>query len=59
MRLSEKTVSKGSKNIGKTIKEYAVGTGQILLIQRGQENIIPRGDTVLMEGDRIFYNHDS
>ncbi len=59
MRLSEKTVSKGSKDIGKTIKEYAVGTGQILLIQRGQENIIPRGDTVLMEGDRIFYNHDS
>lgn len=48
--LLEKTVKKGGKRDGKAIGE-SNSDGLLLLIQRGEEEIIPHGDTVLLSGD--------
>ena len=48
--LLEKTVKKGGKRDGKAISE-SNSDGLVLLIQRGEEEIIPHGDTVLLAGD--------
>ncbi|MBQ6310974.1 MAG: potassium/proton antiporter [Bacteroidales bacterium] len=48
----EKTVKPTSRRIGKKIKEVP-GSGIIILIRRGDENIIPNGNTVLYEGDHL------
>ena len=48
--LLEKTVKKGGKRDGKAISE-SNSDGLVLLIQRGEEKIIPHGDTVLVAGD--------
>lgn len=47
--LLEKTVKKGGKRDGKAISE-SNSDGLVLLIQRGEEEIIPHGDTVLLAG---------
>lgn len=50
--LIEKTVKKNGKRNGRRIKEVS-GDGLILLVQRGEKEIIPNGDTLLHEGDRL------
>ena len=48
----EKTIKPTSRRIGKKIKEVP-GSGIIILIRRGDKNIIPNGNTVLYEGDHL------
>ena len=50
--LIERAIKPGSKRIGHSISEFA-SDGLILLVRRADENIIPSGDTVLQEGDRL------
>ena len=48
--LLEKTVGKGGRRDGHAISEFD-SDGLVLLIRRGEEEIIPHGDTVLQSGD--------
>ena len=50
--LMEKKVKKGGKRDGRTIGETA-GEGLVLLVRRGEEEIIPSGDTLLRNGDML------
>lgn len=50
--LEERTIKAGGKRAGKRIADYP-GKGLIVLVRRGEENIIPDGDTILQAGDRI------
>ncbi|MBO6081532.1 MAG: potassium/proton antiporter [Bacteroidales bacterium] len=50
--LIEKTVKAHSPSVGHPVSEYA-GEGLILLVRRGDEEIIPSGETVLREGDGL------
>ena len=50
--LMEKTVRKGSPLDGGSIRNCDTG-GLILVVIRDNEDIIPRGDTVLQAGDRL------
>jgi NhaP-type Na+/H+ or K+/H+ antiporter len=50
----EVTLTAASAAIGKTIAELSIPRAAVLVsIQRGNETIIPRGDTILHVGDRI------
>jgi len=50
--LIEKEIGLKSKWVGKTISEYSRNPKElIILIQRGEETVIPRGDTVLEAED--------
>lgn len=49
-QLVEKIVKKNGKRAGHAIKDVE-GDGLILLIKRGDEEIFPTADTVLLEGD--------
>ena len=51
--LVEKTVKKNSRRVGHKLSEYA-GNGLVVMIQRGEESIIPNGDTILYAGDRLI-----
>ncbi len=51
--LVEKTVKKDSRRVGHKLSEYA-GNGLVVMIQRGEESIIPNGDTILYAGDRLI-----
>ena len=51
--LVEKTVKKGSRRVGHKLSDYA-GNGLVVMIQRGEESIIPNGDTILYAGDRLI-----
>ncbi|MBP3202547.1 MAG: TrkA C-terminal domain-containing protein [Bacteroidales bacterium] len=46
----EKTVKLGGKRAGHAIREFD-SEGLVLLVLRGDKEIIPRGDTVLEAGD--------
>ena len=48
--LVEKTVKPGGKRAGHAISEFS-GDGLVLLVKRGDQEIIPSGDTVLEAGD--------
>ena len=50
--LVEKTVKKGGKLDGYTISDISAD-GLVLLVRRGDEEIIPAGDTVLQAGDSL------
>lgn len=50
--LEEKTIKADSRRVGERIADQP-GKGLIVLVRRGEENIIPSGDTVLQAGDRI------
>ena len=58
--LYEKTVKVGSRRVGRPISEHP-GKGLVVLVRRGEESIIPSGDTILHAGDRlvILYLQDS
>ena len=51
--LVEKTVKPDSRRVGHKLSEFA-GNGLIVMIQRGEESIIPNGDTILYAGDRLI-----
>lgn len=48
--LYEKRIKPGSRRIGQPLKAHP-GTGLVVMIRRGKENIIPQGDSILQEGD--------
>ncbi len=50
--LVEKTVKKGGKRDGHTISDIS-GDGLVLLVRRGDQQIIPSGDTRLHAGDNL------
>lgn len=50
--LEERVVKRGSSIVGKSISELP-DKGLIVVVQRGERNIIPHGSTVLEGGDRI------
>ena len=50
--LYEKTVKVNSRRVGRPISEHP-GKGLVVLVRRGEENIIPSGDTILHAGDRL------
>ena len=50
--LVENKVKKGGKRDGRTIGETS-GEGLVLLVRRGEEEIIPSGDTLLRAGDLL------
>ena len=53
-RMQEFTVLPNSRLVGKTIKECALPQGVfVIMIQRGQRYIVPRGETMLLEGDTL------
>ena len=52
--ISLKSDAKSAELIGKSLKEVHLPPGNLIpVIRRGKTNIIPRGDTVLEEGDRL------
>ena len=51
--LVEKTVKPSSRRVGHKLSEYA-GNGLVVMIQRGEESIVPNGDTILYAGDRLI-----
>ncbi len=55
--LVEKKVKKDGKRAGRKISEVG-GSGLILLVIRGEQEMIPSGDTVLLEGDRLVLLRD-
>ncbi len=50
--LEERKIRAGGRNEGKMISEYS-GKGLVVMIRRGEENIIPHGDTRIKAGDRL------
>ena len=50
--LMEKTVKPGSKREGHTVGEFS-DEGLVLLVRRGEKEIIPNGSTVLQAGDNL------
>ena len=51
--LKEKTVKPGGKLDGIRLADYP-GKGLVVMIRRGEENLIPGGDTVLAGGDTLI-----
>lgn len=56
LRVAEQTIEPGSKYIGRCLKEFPANKNQIVLIKRGDERIIPHGDTTFIEGDVLYFN---
>ena len=50
--LEEKSIEKGGRLVGKRLSELTY-KGLVVIIRRREENIIPHGDTILEEGDRL------
>lgn len=50
--LIEKTVSVSSRRVGQRLADYP-GSGLVVMVRRGNESIIPNGDTVLEAGDKL------
>ncbi len=50
--LMEKTIKPGSKREGHTVGEFS-DEGLVLLVRRGDKEIIPNGSTVLQAGDNL------
>lgn len=58
VKLGERHVKKGSELIGLPLSKLKNTSGAlIVMVQRGQQIIIPNGDTVLLEGDILVLNH--
>jgi Trk K+ transport system NAD-binding subunit len=57
IRIIEEDIKRDDSRIGKKVSELDLGKGeQLLLIQRGDNNIIPYGGTVIREGDNLMIN---
>jgi trk system potassium uptake protein TrkA len=51
----EHTISRESKSLGKALKDLKFpNDARIVIIYRGDETIIPHGETILEEGDRVI-----
>ena len=55
--LHEKTLGPGNELIGKRLSEYH-GGGLVLLIRRANRDLIPSGETILREDDRLVILRD-
>ncbi|MEC6748420.1 NAD-binding protein [Marinilactibacillus sp. XAAS-LB27] len=56
----EVTVNTGSKADGATVKDIVISDNIVLIaVQRGNENMIVRGETVFQAGDHIFAYTDA
>lgn len=52
VQLLEKTIGKGDLYAGKALSEYSKDPQElVVLIRRGEDTVIPRGDTILETGD--------
>ncbi len=56
VHLYEKTLSHGTDWSGRPLAALDTGPRLVILIRRGEEVIIPRGDTVLQAGDVLVIN---
>ena len=55
VQIQEISISKNSNWVGKSIAECKIPKEQIIiLIRRGEENIIPSGSTVIMANDVLL-----
>lgn len=59
MQLIQMTMRKDHKYIGKKISELRMKNMLIVLIERGDETIMPRGDVVIEEGDILVLSAES
>ena len=58
IHLSERKIEKDSEWIGKKVFQYSPDSNElIVMIRRGDKAIIPRGNTVIEEGDIMVINH--
>lgn len=58
IHLSERKIEKGSEWIGKKVFQYSPDSNElIVMIRRGDKAIIPRGNTIIEEGDIMVINH--
>ena len=55
--LVEKAVKQGSRRVGHPLSEFP-GDGLVVMVFRGEHCIIPSGDTILQEGDRLLLLRD-
>lgn len=56
VHLYEKTIRKGGRWANKAIADIPAGENLIIMIKRGSDVIIPKGDTVLLEQDQLVIN---
>lgn len=57
IRLEERPVHADSRYCGLPIREYSpVAGGQVIMIKRKGKEIIPNGETILMDGDVLYVN---
>ena len=53
----QETISSGSEFVGKELRHYPIEKAQVLLVQRGEDSLIPHGATVLQANDVLFINN--
>lgn len=56
LKVQQVRLERDSKWIGKQVREYPIQKSQLVLIQRGDESIIPHGSTVFQENDVLYIN---
>ncbi|MCD1147427.1 potassium/proton antiporter [Peptoniphilus sp. KCTC 25270] len=57
--LLEFTINPGNPWIDKSIRDLGLTSSQlILMIQRGKEIVVPTGNTVIQEGDKVLYTKE-
>lgn len=59
IQLIQMKMHKGHKYINKHISELKMKNMLIVLIQRGEEDVIPRADVIIQEGDLLVLSADS
>ena len=59
MQLIQIRLTPGHRYIGKRLKELNMGNVLVVLIERGDETIIPRGDVLLRQGDVLVLSGES
>lgn len=59
MQLIQMSIKKGHKYINKKISELRIKNMLIVLIERGNETLVPRGDVVILEGDILVMSAES
>ena len=58
--LREVTLPENSPWVGKTVAQYGKKqAGLIIQIRRGEDSLMPRGDTVLATGDTLIIHLDN
>lgn len=56
-RFEEVEVEKKSSLCGRRLREIELPAGElVVLIRRGEEMLVPKGDTVILEGDLLVLN---